>query len=292
MKFEAVLSNVFSPLYKTFVRKMSKKSNLQNIIADLEKFASLKYAEPWDNVGLLIEPNTSKNIEIIFLTNDLTEPVLKEALNKNSDLIISYHPPIFAPLKRITQKTWKERIVSICLENKIALYSPHTAWDVANNGVNDWLASSLPYEEICPIQPIPDLIAGGIGRKIKLHNGITLSDAIKKIKQKIGIANIHVAIGNEKNLNSVIQTVAICAGSGVSVLKNVDADLYLTGEMSHHDVLNATQNNISVILCNHSNSERGYLKEFKIILDDLLKEYNSKTTVLVSEYDVDPLHTY
>lgn len=60
-----------------------------------------------------------------------------------------------------------------------------------------------------------------------------------------------------------MKTVALCAGSGASVLGNLDVDLYLTGEMSHHEVLDATQRGVSVILCNHSDSERGYLKSFQ-----------------------------
>lgn len=64
-------------------------------------------------------------------------------------------------------------------------------------------------------------------------------------------------------LESPISTVALCAGSGTSVLAGVKADLYLTGEMLHHDVLEATQIGTTVILCNHSDSERGYLKHFQ-----------------------------
>lgn len=93
---------------------------------ELEKFGPLKYAEKWDNVGLLIEPSTDIVVKKILLTNDLTEKVIFEAIDKNANMIISYHPPIFAGLKRITMSSWKERIVVQCLENKIALYSPHT----------------------------------------------------------------------------------------------------------------------------------------------------------------------
>lgn len=60
--------------------------------------------------------------------------------------------------------------------------------------------------------------------------------------------------------------------------------------MSHHDVLDAAHNNANVILCNHSNSERGYLREFKIILQDLLQ--NSNVEILISETDADPLQAY
>lgn len=82
---------------------------------------------------------------------------------------------------------------------------------------------------------------------------------------------------------------AVCAGSGASVLKNVKADLYLTGEMSHHDLLNATQNGIHVILCNHSDSERGFLKVFQIKLQSLLLQ--NQVEVVVSKIDKDPLET-
>lgn len=89
-----------------------------------------------------------------MLTNDLTESVMKEVLETNTDMIISYHPPIFSAVKRITQNTWKERIVSMCLENRIALYSPHTAWDSVRNGVNDYLANALPIKNSEPIKVI------------------------------------------------------------------------------------------------------------------------------------------
>lgn len=60
--------------------------------------------------------------------------------------------------------------------------------------------------------------------------------------------------------------------------------------MSHHEVLDAAHNNVSVILCNHSNSERGYLKEFKDTLAKLLND--DSIEILISETDADPLVTY
>lgn len=65
----------------------------------------------------------------ILLTNDLTENVFEEALQNEMNLIISYHPPIFTGLKRLTMESWKERIIIQCIENKIAIFSPHTSWD-------------------------------------------------------------------------------------------------------------------------------------------------------------------
>lgn len=86
----------------------------------------------------------------------------------------------------------------------------------------------------------------------------------------------------------MINTVAVCAGSGASVFKNVKADLFVTGEMLHHDILEAVQNDTVVILTNHSDSERGFLKEFAVILN---KSLDNCVDVNVSKMDTDPLMT-
>jgi putative NIF3 family GTP cyclohydrolase 1 type 2 len=86
----------------------------------------------------------------------------------------------------------------------------------------------------------------------------------------------------------VIRTIAVCAGSGGSILSAVKADLYLTGEMSHHEVLAAVDNGTCVILCEHSNTERGYLTDvLKPRLDQLLNF--DGIDVVVSKVDRDPL---
>lgn len=95
----------------------------------MELFAPTKFAEKWDNVGVLVEPSSEQDIKKILLTNDLTENVMEEALKHEVNMIVSYHPPIFSGLKRLTQENWKERIIVKCIENRIALYSPHTSWD-------------------------------------------------------------------------------------------------------------------------------------------------------------------
>lgn len=85
----------------------------------------------------------------------------------------------------------------------------------------------------------------------------------------------------------MIQTVAVVAGSGGSLLKGVRADLYLTGEMSHHDVLAAVANGTSVLLCDHSNTERGYL--FNRLKCDLTSLLSSTVEIITSKFDGDPL---
>ncbi|VDK31912.1 unnamed protein product [Taenia asiatica] len=122
---------------------------LARLAKKLDCMFKIPLAEPWDNVGLLIEPSAPKSVSRICLTNDLTEPVLDEVTHIGASFIISYHPPIFRPLKRLTQATSKERIVVKCIEQKIAVYSPHTALDAVSGGLNDWLLS--PFDVLCKI---------------------------------------------------------------------------------------------------------------------------------------------
>ncbi|XP_007645771.1 NIF3-like protein 1 isoform X3 [Cricetulus griseus] len=127
--------------------------DLKALLSSLNDFASLSFAESWDNVGLLVEPSPPHTVNTLFLTNDLTEEVMEEALQKKADLILSYHPPIFRAMKHITWKTWKERLVIRALENRVAIYSPHTAYDAAPQGVNNWLAKGLGTCSTRPIHP-------------------------------------------------------------------------------------------------------------------------------------------
>ncbi|XP_044753129.1 NIF3-like protein 1 isoform X2 [Coccinella septempunctata] len=262
---------------------------IDEVIQRLEKWAPLSLAEHWDNVGLLIEPSQDMPIKNVMLTNDLTEDVVQEAADNEANLVITYHPNIFHGMKNVTVRNWKERIVLGCIKNNIAVFSPHTSWDNVEGGVNDWLADALEFDSSKPIQPNANNPKLGAGRSLILKNEITLSQAVESIKKHTGLAHVRLAIARGRDLESKIKTVALCAGSGISVLRGVPADLYFTGEMLHHDLLEACQSGTSVVLTNHSDSERGFLEDFqehleKVVLDGQIK-------VLVSKKDKDPLIT-
>lgn len=136
------------------------------------------------------------------------------------------------------------------------------------------------------------LLGTGQGRLCTLQTAVTLSELINRIKTHLNLKYVRLAaahndISQQDNpLQSHVQTIALCAGSGASLLQGKKADVYLTGEMSHHEVLDAVSHGVHVILCEHSNTERGFLTEFKTKLNVLLEE---KVNILVSSYDMDPL---
>ena len=175
-----------------------------------------------------------------------------------------------------------------CAANGISIISPHTALDSVNNGVNDWLASGLGSGILSAIKPInsSEEISLGLGRILTLDVPVSLDSMIIKIKQFLGLKYVRVAKSN----SNTIQTIALCAGSGGSVLSKTEADLYLTGEMSHHDVLEAVSRNTNVILCEHSNTERGYLSSKLLpFLQQHLKSEGISANVICSVQDRDPL---
>ncbi|XP_078599933.1 NIF3-like protein 1 [Branchiostoma floridae x Branchiostoma japonicum] len=351
----------------------TKMADLAKVVTVLNGFAPPSLAESWDNVGLLVEPSPPHEVSRMLLTNDLTEGVLAEAVDKKANFILSYHPPIFVPLKRLTQRSWKERIAVRCLENRIAVYSPHTAYDAVKGGVNDWLASGLGAGQVSPleasVQPHPHghvfllevladkssaltlqgkltalqqgdvttqdittdsgdctrinvrcaqhalvqavdcvnqtlgdkagtslqvvklekppLPGAGMGRLVTLDDPVTLSVLLSRVKSHLGLNHVRLAMGEGRTMEgSTVRSVALCAGSGGSVLKGVKADVYLTGEMSHHDVLDAVAMGTSVILCEHSNTERGFLR---VLQGQLTAMLDGKVEVMVSDVDKDPL---
>ncbi|CAI9741336.1 Hypothetical predicted protein [Octopus vulgaris] len=360
--------NLCSQTLSSSEMSSTKKGNLSKIVALLNEFMPPSLAESWDNVGLLVEPTKPHHVSKILLTNDLTPEVLNEAIDLKANFILSYHPPIFTPLKRLCQSSWKQKLIVRAIENRIAIYSPHTSCDALKNGVNDWLLSAFENASTSPLStkenpafsfshsvkvtvdvanhssflenlkklsgvqilndsaredsffvsflckksslqtiaqilkshsiqdpvfteiakpPMPDT---GIGRIAKLQTSITLTEAIEIIKKHLKLPHLRVATAHGPGFSftdKTIKTVAVCAGSGSTVLRGVSADLYVSGEMSHHDVLDAIHNGSSVLLCEHSNTERGYLSQLKISLENLLSELTVE--VCVSNIDADPL---
>ncbi|XP_046389870.1 NIF3-like protein 1 isoform X1 [Ischnura elegans] len=358
---------------------------IREVVKKLESWAPLHLAGSWDKVGLQVEPSGDSHIvSRILLTNDLTEAVVGEAVERGPfGMILSYHPPIFRPLKSLTNRTWKERVITTCIENRIAVYSPHTAWDAVAGGVNDWLASAFVTEKVVPLVvsktwtqpnpeeaklthhvdivvpntdeqlgsfielltecaeemgtqihdlrdasdgtkvitfvcdeehvsrlvkcvnswpmkplhlqfrinkltqiPLPDF---GEGRLCTLKEQLTLKEVVDAVKSHLHLHHVRLAVAKNHSLGSLVRSVALCAGSGASVLAGVDADVLLTGEMGHHDILEAVHRGSHVILCDHSNTERGFLHHLveDKVLDNL---FDGLIEVVMSTHDKEPLH--
>lgn len=291
---------------------MKSSSWLTILIRSIERLYPRALADTsWDNTGLLLEsPVKNSAQKRVLLTIDLTTAVAEEALKMYPSVgaIVAYHPVIFNPIKSLTLSDPRQKILLRLAAAGISVYSPHTAMDAAIGGINDWLADGICDEKciertvIIPSKDHQEFSPmTGMGRLIRWEEPISIATIVKRIKKHLQLSQVQLALSEKhRKGGEQIYKIGICAGSGGSVLRNVHADLLFTGELSHHDILNATEKGSSVILCGHSNTERGFLscvmkkrlqevlhEEFRVIQDDqvLLPE------VVVSEVDKDPLET-
>ncbi len=260
---------------------------LKTLLQALEEIAPLELAEKWDNPGLLIEPLKSRDIQKVLLTIDLTEAVAREAVQKKVDALVTYHPLFFGGFQRLEKSNPQARVAMRLIQKDIAVYSPHTALDAAPGGVNDWLADALgDVSRRIEKKAEGDLYCTETGgaRIVELLTPVKLPTLGKRVKGNLRLHHLKTAKASDKS----IKTIAVCAGAGVEALRGIQVDCYLTGEMKHHDVLGAKENGISVILCGHTETERGYLKILRRLL---LAETEQAVDILISKEDAAPLKT-
>lgn len=108
---------------------------IKDVTSYIEEIAPLKYAEDFDNVGLLVGNYTTK-VNGVLVTLDTLEETVDEAIQNNCNLIVSFHPIIFSGLKKLNGKNYVERAVLKAIKNDIAIYATHTALDNSKVGVS------------------------------------------------------------------------------------------------------------------------------------------------------------
>ncbi|PVH18673.1 YbgI/family dinuclear metal center protein [Candidozyma haemuli] len=262
----------------------------------IQKLYPIRLADKsWDNTGLLVDSSsdfTESDSCKILLTIDLTQNVANEAIEKKSNMIVAYHPFIFRGLKSITSDDPQQRSLIRLIQNNISVYSPHTAVDSAKGGVNDFLADgiaqNLKVKSRSVIQPNPDEEGCGMGRFIELEEPAPLTSLVENVKDSQSLRHVQVGVGRNLKKDHSVKTIAICAGSGGSVFRGVEADLYYTGELSHHEALFFTEKGSSLIACNHSNTERAFLK----VLKEQLQQELPEAEVEISAEDKDPYEVW
>ena len=253
---------------------------IRHLVDAFEQIAPPRLAEPWDNVGLLVgDPGAP--LARILLAIDYTPQVAQEAREARCDAVVAYHPPLFQAKKRILPGDG----IFEAIRDRIALYSPHTALDVAHGGTNDVLCDLLGATGRRPLrlsspQGMENL---GIGRVADLPP-TPRSVLIERARSGLSLERLLVGGPTDGDATRV----AVCAGAGGELLDaalSSGAQLFLTGELRHHDVLRAARAGLTVICALHSNSERVTLRHLQRRLQDALPG----AEILLAQTDQDPL---
>jgi dinuclear metal center YbgI/SA1388 family protein len=130
---------------------------LSVLIKHLEAYAPVNYQEGYDNSGLLIG-SPDQDVHSALVALDCTEQIVDEAISLGCNLIITHHPIVFKGLKRITGKTYVERVVLKAVRHNIALYAIHTNLDHVKNGVNGVICDRLGLQNTKVLRPKKDLL--------------------------------------------------------------------------------------------------------------------------------------
>lgn len=126
------------------------QARIRDIAMIMEKHFPLHLAEDWDNVGLQIGAE-EKPVEKVVIALDIDQQILAFAIENKADLIISHHPFIFRPIKRIDYNQGMGRLIKQIIAEDIAIYCAHTNLDAAAQGLNQMLAELLGMENIEPL---------------------------------------------------------------------------------------------------------------------------------------------
>jgi dinuclear metal center YbgI/SA1388 family protein len=163
---------------------------LARAVDALAELSPLRYAESWDNVGLLLGVASSEPaVSRALFTIDLSDAVLTEAIERRVELVVAYHPPLFGPVRRLDAQSPATRVLLRAARAGIAIFSPHTALDAAPGGVNDWLAQGLGEGEL---EPLVDAAALDREAELKLVTFVPAeaADRLRAALSAAGAGNI------------------------------------------------------------------------------------------------------
>ena len=215
---------------------------IAEIICKLEEFAPLSLAEEWDNCGLTVG-KTDEECKGVLLALDLTDDVIGQAVEEGCNLIVTHHPFLFRPIKRIDYDEAKGRTIISLIKNGLTVYAMHTNLDKTVGGLNDTL---------CDILGAKSKTLDGCGALFTI-NPMTLSDFAKFAADKLCDKSVRL-IGDPKK---TVERVFVVSGSGGSEYDKARAcaDVLLTGDLKHHAYIDALADGFAIVEYSHFASE-------------------------------------
>lgn len=237
--------------------------------------------ESWDNSGLLVE-NYEMECSKVMLTLDITVPSIYEAECKGAELMISHHPVIFEPLKKIKRKSPVFRLIY----SDIAAICMHTNLDIAKGGTNGVILKKLSerFEFEKEPQFLEDCGKGNnLGWICELKENVEPEKFGQVLKDIFGCPYVRM----NRFGTSRIKRFAFCSGSGSSMLElaiSKKCDAFITGDVKHNIWIDANNCHITLFDCGHFNTENIVLEELRCVIE---KEF-PQIEVIVGETSIEP----
>lgn len=248
----------------------------------LERFAPPQLAESWDNVGLLVG-DAQWPVERVMTCLTVTPQSAAEAVARRAQLIVTHHPLPFRPLKRLTADTPEGRLLLDLIAAHVAVYSPHTGFDSALEGINQLLAEGLGLSEIGVLVPAQEGPLG-TGRSGRAAPGQTLADLAAQVKRFLQVEPVGIVGRADAPLR---QVAVLCGSAGelFAAAQRAGCDAVVTGELRFHACLEAEAAGLAVVLAGHFASERFALVQLAAALS---REF-PRLEIWASQRERDPI---
>ncbi len=250
------------------------------IFKEIEETFPLTKAYDWDNVGHLVGDEMG-DVEKIYVALDATNHVIEEAIQWGADLIITHHPLIFSPIKKINTKNFISARVVNLLQNKVNCYAMHTNYDVVRMSELVEKKIDLLSSQILEFTDLDK--TEGLGRIGSLKEIATVREVGEKIKERFGLESLTIYGDLEKK----VKEIAFLPGSGKSGIEtalNKGADLYITGDIGYHEGVDAVNRGLVIIDAGHYGLEYIFIEDMCNYLKERWGEIEVKGAEIIQPF--------
>ena len=217
----------------------------------------------WDNDGLMCCPDRQREVKRVLVALDVTDRVVDRAIKENFDVILSHHPLIFKGIKAMGGEDPLSAKVLRLLQAGVAVMSFHTRLDAVEGGVNDTLASLLGLVKV----EVFGQNGETIGRVGRLEKPMTAQEFAERVKEILGSPAVFFG-----DAGISVRRVAVLGGSGdddVSAAREAGADTYLSGTLKYHDLTDAAECGMNLLMAGHFYTERPVCRVLQSMVGEL-----------------------
>lgn len=256
----------------------------REIIKVIEATYPTSAALDFDNVGLQ-SGRSEKEVRCVYVALDATSQIIEQAKEAGADMLITHHPLIFSPVKKVTDEDFVGRRVINLIQSDISYYAMHTNYDVLGMAELSGGILELQEPEVLHVTAQEAGFFQGIGRVGNLKSAMTLEECCVYVKNKLKLGSVKVFGDMDKKVTRL----AVSPGSGKSAIEPAlekNADVLVTGDIGHHDGLDAAEQGLSIIDAGHYGTEYIFIEDMKNFLKEKLPGLHVITAPVVHPFQM------
>ena len=244
----------------------------KELIQKIEEKFSPEKAASWDNSGFQAG-RKQKDIKKVFLALDATEEVIAAAIACGADMLVTHHPLTMTGVRSVTSDSLTGRKLLALIQNDICCYACHTNYDVVEMAQLAGNMMKLQKPEILEVTgtDVKTGLAMGFGRVGSLVRPVALRECGELVKTIFKLDNVKIF----GDLDQVVQRVAISPGSGKSMINAAvaaKAQVLITGDIGHHEGLDAVDEGLAIIDAGHYGLEHIFIAQMGKFLEEICKD--------------------